>query len=196
MQLPAAPADCKSFRILVVEDDISIARLVLMHLQKAGFDVRMAVDGNLGWQCFQEFEPHLILLDVMMPGLCGWDLAARMRDKSKAPILMMTAANSDDDQIHGFKLGADDYVPKPFHPPVLLARVIAHLRRVYRYDAPEIRAEEPAPARHYSVPEGWNQCDSCGYLGPQYKFLALDPKKGQVFICPNCKSSKMMFSLD
>ena len=196
MQLPSPPADNKRFRILLVEDDESVAHLVLLHLQKTGFDARHAPDGNSGWHAFKQTDPHMVITDVTMPGLNGWELAAKIREVSGIPILFLTASDSDEDQVHGFKAGADDYVPKPFHPPVLLARVVAHLRRVYRYDhydpAPDAAAPPPNPL---SVPEGWTQCEACGYLGPQFKFEALDPQKGRVFICPNCKNRKLAFSL-
>lgn len=196
MHLPSPPSDSKSFRVLVVEDEADIARLVLVHLQRAGFDARLALDGNLGWQAFRDSDPHLALIDVNMPGMDGWSLAAKIREKSGIPIIMMTAACTDEDQIHGFKIGADDYVSKPFHPPVLLARVIAHLRRVYRYDAPEPHKHEPEHDHNPpAVPDGWSQCDGCGYIGPQFKFEALDPQKGRVFICPNCKQRRLTFSL-
>lgn len=196
MNLPSPPADCKSFRILLVEDDESIARLVLIHLQKAGFDGRMAPDGNSGWHAYQQIEPHMLITDVTMPGLNGWELAAKIRDKSGIPIIFLSAADTDQDQVHGFKIGADDYILKPFQPPVLMARVVALLRRVYRYDHHKEEEKLAAAApRPLGVPDGWTQCESCGYLGPQFKFEALDAIKGRVFICPNCKNRRLAFSL-
>jgi DNA-binding response OmpR family regulator len=200
MLLPELPADGKSFRILLVEDDEAVARLVLINLQHAGFDARLAADGNAGWHAFNEINPHLVITDVVMPGLSGWDLATKIRDKSGVPIIILAASASDHDQLHGFKIGVDDYVVKPFHPPLLLARVIAHLRRVYRYDAAATPPAPPAPPRPYpvespSIPRDWTQCEACSYLGPSYKFEALDPVKGLVFICPNCKNRTLNFSL-
>lgn len=197
MELPALPPDGRSFRVLVVEDDPNIARLIMVHLKKAGLDPRGANDGAMGWRAFTDCHPHLVLTDIAMPGLTGHDLAAKIRKQSAVPIIMMTALDSEEAQILCFKEGGDDYVPKPINPHLMMARVIAHLRRVYRYD----HHEEPPP-QHVeplvptnSVPNGWSTCDACGYLGPQFKFEALDPVKGRVMICPHCKNHLLTFSI-
>ncbi len=124
----------EKFRILVVEDEPAVARLILMNLAKAGLDCRYAPDGPSGLAAFQETKPHLVLLDLMMPGMNGRDVCARIRETSNVPIIMLTAVSGEEAQVQGFKVGADDYVTKPFNPKTLLARVVAHLRRVYRYD--------------------------------------------------------------
>jgi DNA-binding response OmpR family regulator len=202
MQLAAAPADGRTFRILVVEDDISLAKLLLAHLQKAGFKVGVAENGERGWHYFQQEDPHLVLLDVMTGGKSGWDLAAKIRENSLAPILIVTSANSIEDQIRGLKIGADDYIPKPFHAQVLVARIVANLRRVYRYGLTQPKVETPAapepefsPIQSSGIPEGWTRCDDCGYLGPQFKFEAEDSNGRRIVVCPHCKSRTMTFSL-
>jgi len=125
------------FRILVIEDDPAVARLILVNLAKAGLDCRYAPDGVAGLVAFQETKPHLVLLDIMMPGMNGRDVCARIRETSTVPIIMLTAVTGDENQVQGFKIGADDYVTKPFTPQALIARVVAHLRRAYRYDMPD-----------------------------------------------------------
>jgi DNA-binding response OmpR family regulator len=188
MSLPATPAKDGKYRILVVEDDPNIARLILAILTKAGFECRYAPDGLAGLEAFKDADPHLVLLDLMMPGMDGRELCSKIREKSTVPIIMMTALNTDDDQVQGFKIGADDYVPKPFNPKLMVARVIAHLRRVYRYDS----AGAPAPEEAVKVPlpAGWARCDSCGYMGPEDKFQQKN-KHGQQFVmCPACQQSE------
>lgn len=189
MTLPPAPEDGK-YRILVVEDDEPIARLILVHLNMAGFDCRLAFDGNAGWRAFSEVNPHLVMSDVTMPGISGWALATKIREISPVPIIMTTASGSDESQLKGLKIGADDYISKPFNPKLLVARVIAHLRRVYRYDAAHTQAVDTK-----ILPSGWGTCDSCNYMGPQSKFEGLDAQKGRQFICPHCQSHQITFSL-
>src|SRR5687768_14131626 len=104
MSIPDVPTNGK-FRILVVEDDSNIARLVMANLTRAGLECRYAVDGNAGFAAFQETNPHLVLTDIMMPGLNGRDLCAKIRETSNVPIIMMTAADSEEGQVNSFKAG-------------------------------------------------------------------------------------------
>jgi DNA-binding response OmpR family regulator len=190
MKLPATPADNRSFRILVVEDDPSIAKLILVNLKKSGFDARFAFDGTTGWQGFRECDPHLVLSDISMPGMNGHDLVAKIREVSIIPVILMTAMDSEEWQMKAFKTGADDYVPKPFNIQLLMARVIANLRRVYRYSAsPEEIVKEATPY------DDWPTCASCGFMAPQGKFEAVDKEKGRIFACPVCMSRQLTFPL-
>jgi DNA-binding response OmpR family regulator len=196
MNLPAAPEDKKSFRILVVEDDASIAKLILVNLKKSGFDARFASDGIMGMNAFRELDPHLVLTDISMPGMSGHELVAKIREESIVPIIMMTAMDSPEWQMQAFKGGADDYVPKPFNIQLLMARVIANLRRVYRYTPPAAAA--PAvfeKAEELAAKEKWPMCSACSFSGPQNMFDSVDPKKGRVFSCPICHSRQIVFPL-
>jgi len=200
MHLTAAPTDGKTFRIMVVDEDIPLAKQLLQHLQKAGFQVGVAENGERAWQCFQKLDPHLILLDVTIANMSGWDLVTQIREKSLVPILIVTSTNSIDDQIRGLKLGADDYIPKPYHTQVLVARTIAKLRRVYRYGselqkAAKIEVEKNSFAQPAAMPKGWSRCDECGYIGPSFKFEAEDSNGRRIFVCPHCKGRTMTFSL-
>ena len=115
--------------ILVVEDDNNISNLIKMYLDKEGFEVRLASDGGKAVEAFQAQEPDLVLLDVMLPVLDGCGVLARIRERSKCPVIMLTAKGEVDDRIHGLEMGADDYVVKPFEMKELLARINAVLRR-------------------------------------------------------------------
>ncbi|MBR4870054.1 MAG: response regulator transcription factor [Oscillospiraceae bacterium] len=115
--------------ILVVEDDSNISDLLRMYLEKEGFDVRIAYDGGRAVEEFEKKEPDMVLLDIMLPVLDGWSVCAKIREKSKVPIIMLTAKGEVLDRIQGLEMGADDYIVKPFEMKELLARINAVLRR-------------------------------------------------------------------
>lgn len=115
--------------ILVIEDEASIARLVRLYLQEAGFRVLAAAEGVTGLALHDRERPDLVVLDLMLPGLDGWEVCRRIRSAARTPILMLTARRTEDDRVEGFDLGADDYVTKPFSPRELVSRVRAILRR-------------------------------------------------------------------
>jgi two-component system KDP operon response regulator KdpE len=117
-------------RILAVDDDNLLLQLIKRSLESSGFEVSIASDGQSGLQQFHESQPHLVILDIMMPHLDGWETCRRIRDVSTVPIIMLTALGSHQDIVKGLKMGADDYLVKPFHPEELQARVEAVLRRL------------------------------------------------------------------
>lgn len=119
-------------RILIIEDDKSIAELERDYLEIEGFETVMASDGKEGLSAAQRGEVHLILLDLMLPGINGFELCKNFRKLTDIPILMVTAKNEDIDKVRGLGLGADDYIVKPFSPSELVARVKAHLARYDR----------------------------------------------------------------
>ena len=115
--------------ILIVEDDRNTASLVRTYLEREGFLTLSAYDGIQGLEMAQSKKPDLIILDVMLPGMDGWEICRRLRSFSNVPILMLTAREEEIDRVLGFSLGADDYVVKPFSPRELVERVKAILRR-------------------------------------------------------------------
>jgi DNA-binding response OmpR family regulator len=129
-------------RILVVEDDAAILRALVDNLRYEGYEVLAARAGDEGWRRLQEERPDLLVLDVMLPGLSGFELCRRARREQIAtPILMLTARGEEIDRVMGLDLGADDYVTKPFSLPELLARVRALLRRSSATDALPARTQ-------------------------------------------------------
>ena len=118
-----------SKRALVVEDDGNIAELLRLYLEKDGFEVSIASDGGEGVQCAKMFEPDIVLLDIMLPVMDGWEVCREIRRDSKVPIIMLTAKGETVDKVSGLEMGADDYVVKPFDVKELLARVHAVMRR-------------------------------------------------------------------
>jgi two-component system alkaline phosphatase synthesis response regulator PhoP len=129
-----------SQRILVVDDDRSIVKVLAGYLEQSGYQVITAYDGEAALHALRRERPDLILLDLMMPNRDGWEVTQIVRaDKSLAatPIIMITARMDDTDKIVGLELGADDYIPKPFNPREVVARVKALLRRVKLDQSPE-----------------------------------------------------------
>ena len=116
-------------RILIVEDDTNIAALLEKYLIRDGFQVELAHDGRSALRSIQQCYPALVILDLMLPVLDGWDLCRLIREDSEVPILMLTALAQEAERIRGFSLGADDYVVKPFSPREVVERVKAILRR-------------------------------------------------------------------
>lgn len=116
-------------KILVVDDDLELRGLIGFALRQAGYLIVEAADGLAALATFDREQPDLIILDVNLPGLSGFDVCRRIRAESTTPILLLTVRSSEEDQIHGLDLGADDYLTKPFSPRTLLARVRALLRR-------------------------------------------------------------------
>jgi DNA-binding response OmpR family regulator len=116
-------------RILVVEDEPTVAEIVDRYLRRDGYDVSVAHDGVRGMEAFERFQPDLVVLDVMLPGLDGMEVCRRIRSHSSTPIIMLTARGDEVDRLVGLEIGADDYITKPFSPRELAARVKAVLRR-------------------------------------------------------------------
>jgi len=118
-----------SKRILVVDDEATVVRLVRGYLEQAGFRVATAFDGPGALAQFDAWQPDLVILDLMLPGLDGLEVARRIRKRSDVPIIMLTARGAEADRVAGLELGADDYVVKPFSVRELVSRVRAVLRR-------------------------------------------------------------------
>jgi two-component system response regulator CpxR len=116
-------------RLLVVDDDRELCQLVTRYLAREGFDISWASNGEAGVERALSGDFCLIMLDVMMPGADGFDVLRRIRQQSRTPVLMLTAKGDTSDRVRGLEMGADDYLPKPFDPAELVARIRAILRR-------------------------------------------------------------------
>ena len=116
-------------RILIVDDDENIADLISLYLTKECFDTKMVHDGESAIEAFNSYEPNLILLDLMLPGIDGYEVCREIRKTSNVPIIMLSAKGETFDKVLGLELGADDYIIKPFDSKELVARVKAVLRR-------------------------------------------------------------------
>ena len=115
--------------ILIIEDEPELVKVLRSYLEQAGFTVLSALRGDTGLSTWEQKHPDLVILDLNLPGMDGLDVARAIRRKADTPILMLTARVEETDQLIGLELGADDYIPKPFSPRVVVARVRALLRR-------------------------------------------------------------------
>ena len=126
-------------KILIVDDDANICELLRLYLEKDGFDVCVAEDGREALEAFESFSPDMVLLDIMLPRLDGWQVCREIRKNHNTPIIMLTAKGETFDKILGLELGADDYVTKPFDTKEITARVRAVLRRSSNPDKNDIK---------------------------------------------------------
>lgn len=124
-------------KILIVDDDENIANLISLYLTKECYETRIEHDGQSALDAFKEYAPNLILLDIMLPGLDGYEVCREIRRESKVPIIMLSAKTEVFDKVLGLELGADDYIIKPFDSKELVARVKAVLRRYTEAPAPD-----------------------------------------------------------
>ncbi|MGB5824649.1 MAG: response regulator transcription factor [Proteocatella sp.] len=120
------------FKILVVEDQLEISDIVVKYLKNSGYDYDLAKNGFEALEYFSKNTYHLMLLDVMMPGIDGFEVLIRIREVSDIPVIMLTAKEEEVDRIKGFEKGADDYVIKPFSPRELMGRIKVFLKRIYQ----------------------------------------------------------------
>jgi DNA-binding response OmpR family regulator len=116
-------------KILIVDDEKNIAELIRLYLEKEGYKTICAYDGNEAMSLFRQHNPSMVILDIMLPGMDGWQVCKEIRKGSETPIIMLTAKSDTFDKVLGLELGADDYITKPFEAKELLARVKAVLRR-------------------------------------------------------------------
>ncbi len=126
-------------KVLIVDDDQNICELLRLYIEKEGFDTRIANDGKAALEAFEEYNPDLILLDIMLPELDGWQVCREIRKKSQCPIIMLTAKSEVFDKVLGLELGADDYVVKPFEAKEIVARIKAVLRRSGTNEEDEVK---------------------------------------------------------
>ena len=115
--------------ILIVDDDKNICEVIKLYLQKEGYKVTLAYDGQAGIEAFERNTPSLVVLDIMMPRKDGWEVLKQIRKTSAVPVIMLTAKGETFDKVLGLELGADDYIVKPFDPKEFIARVKAVMRR-------------------------------------------------------------------
>lgn len=143
-----------SSTILVVDDEQSISEVVSLYLTRSGYEVKVVHDGRAALQALTQQKPDLVVLDLMLPGIDGWEITRRLRAEGNTPIIMLTARKEESDRILGLEMGADDYVVKPFSPQELVSRVRAVLRRAQGAIAPA-----PTPTQERALVFGKLQID-------------------------------------
>ena len=138
-------------KILIIEDEVSIAELEKDYLELSGFEVDMEHNGDMGLEKALNTEYNLIILDLMLPGMDGFEICRRIREHTNIPVLMVSAKKEDIDKIRGLGMGADDYITKPFSPSELVARVKAHLVRYERLIGSAVRSNEVIEIRGLKI---------------------------------------------
>ena len=167
-------------RILVVDDDRNICELIRLYLEKEGFSVTLAYDGQAALSLFKESTPSIVLLDVMLPKMDGFQVCREIRRISNIPIIMLTAKGETFDKVLGLELGADDYMVKPFENKELVARIKAALRRYDTKDDAEKEVVYPNLAinlSNYELKINGNQLDVPPKELELLYFLATNPNK-------------------
>jgi len=127
-------ASDNKIKIFVVDDDVNICELIRLYLEKEGYEVMTAYKGDKAVELFSSFAPNLVVLDIMLPGIDGWQVCREIRKRSGIPIIMLSAKGDTFDKVLGLELGADDYIVKPFETKELIARIKAVLRRYSHLD--------------------------------------------------------------
>ena len=138
-------------KILIVDDDNNIAELIALYLTKECFETKIVNDGEEALREFASFRPDLIILDLMLPGVDGFEICRQIRSQKNTPIIMVSAKKDDIDKIRGLGLGADDYMTKPFSPSELVARVKAHLARYERLIGSNVEQNEVIEIRGLKI---------------------------------------------
>lgn len=129
--------------VMVVDDDINICELQRLYFEKENYKVTICHDGNQAVEVFKEAAPHIVILDIMLPGMDGWEVCREIRKISSIPIIMLSAKDETFNKVLGLELGADDYMVKPFEPKELIARVRAVLRRYEKQDQSVLQVVHP-----------------------------------------------------
>lgn len=137
-------------RILIVEDELDLANIIKDYLEKEIYEVEICTEGDKAIEIFDKFKPSLVILDLMLPGMNGYEICQNIRIKSTIPILILSAKIDEFDKVKGLDLGADDYITKPFRPRELLARVNAQLRRSQVFNKENLEIIEIENIRIYT----------------------------------------------
>ena len=170
-------------RILIVEDELDLASIIKDYLERELYEVEICTEGDKAIEIFDKFKPSLVILDLMLPGMNGYEICKNIRIKSTIPILILSAKIDEFDKVKGLNLGADDYITKPFRPRELLARVNAQLRRsqVFNKDNLEIIDIENIRVytKEYKVEKNGRDLDLSRNEFELLVFLSKNPK--QVF---------------
>ncbi len=157
--------------LLIIDDDKGLNQLLSDYLAGQGYSVRSAENGKLGLRAMYERQPDIILLDVTMPDKDGWETLGRIREISSVPVIMLTARSDETDILHGFSLGADDYVTKPFSFAQLSARVHAVLSRTAQENAAEARLSSDGLEVDMRLKRVWRDGEPLALTPTEFKLL-------------------------
>lgn len=185
----------KDFSILVVASNPEVERLMQVMLKTSGFGCYFAPKGAVGLAMFEATPTDIVIISTQLPDRNGFEVCLKLRKKSTVPILMITPKRNVEEELRGLKVGADAYLEEPFNSRIVMAHLVAQLRRTYKYNGQpknslrgsetEIIAAQKAPTA-----PGWASCDACHYMGPQSKFEKVSSEGDAKIICPHCGSEQ------
>ena len=179
-------------KIMIVDNEIDIIQLIRLHLIRQGYDVVYTADSTKALSLFEREEPTLLLLDIMMPDLNGYELCTKIRERSSIPILFMSCKVQDIDKVMGFSIGGDDYITKPFSLTELTARISAHLRRFHlgqNLSSPQVSISD-----HSSIDCGDIKIDTISHCALLSDTELLLTTKEFDLLCLLCKSPNRVFT--
>ncbi len=183
-QKETSPAPARRFNILLIENDAELVQTMSTLLNRVA-ECQHAPSGAEGWAKFEAAHPDLILLSVALPDSTGFHLCRQIRQKSTVPIIMMTKERNDQEELQGLKDGADAFIAEPWNTQLMVANVMAQLRRVYSYDH-QARQNANNEEAEEIAPPGWATCESCGYMAPQQRFEKENALGENMRVCPHC----------
>ncbi len=177
----------KTFSILVIANNPEVEGLMQILLKASGFDCQFAPQGGLGLSMFETKPADMVLISTELPDRNGFEVCLKLREKSTVPVLMVTMERSSKEEFRSLKVGADAYLEEPFNSKLVMAHIVAQLRRTYKYDGQSKNSEvADDEAQGMNVPAGWASCEACHYMGPQTQFQTVSSEGDSALICPNC----------
>ena len=182
-----AKGEAKTFSILVIAKNPEVEELMQTLLKASGFECQFAPQGGMGLAMFETKPADLVLISTDLPDRNGFEVCLKLREKSTVPVLMVTTKRNSEEEFRGLKVGADAYLEEPFNSKLVMAHIVAQLRRTYKYDG-QSKNSEVAEEEHQgaTVPAGWASCEACHYMGPQTQFQTVSSEGDSELICPNC----------
>lgn len=193
--LSAGESDAQTkstFSILIIAKNFEVEGLMQTLLKASGFECQFAPQGGLGLSMFASNPADLVLISTELPDRNGFEVCLKLREKSTVPVLMVTTKRSTQEEFRGLKVGADAYLEEPFNSRLVMAHIVAQLRRTYKYDGQSKNsdASQGGNEQDTPVPAGWASCEACHYMGPQTKFTQVSSEGDAELICPNCDAEQ------
>ena len=187
--IDSGSAQAKStFSILIIAKNPEVESLMQTLLKASGFECQFAPQGGLGLSMFESNPADMVLISTELPDRNGFEVCLKLREKSTVPILMVTTKRSIQEEFRSLKVGADAYLEEPFNSRLVMAHIVAQLRRTYKYDGQSKNSEnaQGQSEQRTPVPAGWANCEVCHYMGPQTQFQQVSSEGDAELICPNC----------
>ena len=185
----------KDFAILVVASNPEVEKLMQIMLKTSGLGCQFALKGGIALAMFEANPTDMVMISTELPNRNGFEFCLKLREKSTVPILMVTPKRNVDEELRSLKVGADAYLEEPFNSRVMMAHIVAQLRRTYKYNGQLKNSLRPSRAESEDMPKaptapGWGSCEVCHYMGPQIKFEKISNSGDVEIICPHCGSEQ------